>query len=308
MNETKSHFSFASASPLYQLFIAIVAIMAIGFVLFAVSMFAGILISGIDISALKVSLADDTFYSNINLVRYMVVMQDICFFIIPGIILLNMMNPGNRKWLDYFSVPKFNETALVFLLALSLIPLISFTGQLNAGMHLPEWLSGIEKWMSAKEEEANDILRGIMVSGSFAVLLLNILIIALLPAISEEIVFRGVFQNIFQKLFRNDHLGIWIMAVIFSAVHLQFFGFFPRLILGLVFGYLYHWSGTLWLPVIAHFLNNAIMTVGVYISGWENSISGSDYALWKQLLVLPAPLFISVMILLYFRKEYLARG
>lgn len=307
MNETTGHFSFASASPLYQLFIAFVTIMAVGFVLFVVSMIAGVLISGMDISMLKDSLVDDTFYSNINLVRYMVVMQDICFFIIPGIYLLNLMNPLNRKWLEYFSVPKANEAGLIVLLAFSLIPLISFTGQINSGMHLPDFLSGVEKWMSAKEDEANNLLKGIMVSESFLVLLLNLFITALIPSISEELVFRGIFQKIFQKLFRNNHIGIWVMAFIFSAIHLQFFGFLPRFIMGLAFGYLYYWSGTLWLPIIAHFTNNAIMTVGVYFTGWENSISNPDLALWKQALVLPAPLFISVMILLYFRKEYLAR-
>jgi hypothetical protein len=308
MNETKGHFSFASASPLYQLFIAFATIMAMGIVLFIISMIAGSLISGIDISTLKDNLLADSDDSNINFIRYLVVMQDICFFIIPGICLLNLMNPLNRKFLDFFAVPKRNEALLVILLAFSLIPLITFTGQLNSGMHLPQWLSGIEKWMTAKEDEANDIIKIIIVSDSFRVLTMNLVITALLPAIGEEIIFRGVFQKIFQRLFRNDHVGIWVIAFIFSAIHLQFFGFLPRFIMGLAFGYLYYWSGNLWLPIIAHFTNNAIMTVGVYLSGWENSVSNPDFVLWKQALILPLPLFTGVMIMLYFRNESKAKS
>lgn len=303
MNETKGHFSFADASPLYQLFLAFVTIVVIGLLLFVISMIAGFLISGIDISTLKENLLAESGEGEINFIRYLVIMQDICFFIIPGIYLLTLMNPLDRKYLKYFSVPKPREAGLVILLAFSLIPLISFTGQLNSGMHLPEWLSEVEKWMSSKEDEANDIIKLIIISDSFLMLIMNLVIIALLPAIGEEIVFRGIFQKIFQKLFRNDHVGIWAMAFIFSAIHLQFFGFLPRFILGLGFGYLYYWSGTLWLPIIAHFVNNAIMTVGVYISGWENSIANPDISFWKQALILPAPMFIAVMIMLYFRNE-----
>lgn len=303
MNETKGHFSFDTASPLHQLFISFVTLLAIGFVLFVVSMIAGILISGIDMSALKEGLLNDTNGSNINFVRYLLVMQEICFFIIPGIYLLNLLNPLNRKFLEYFTVTKPNEAGLIFLLAFSLIPLISFAGQLNSGMHLPEDLSGVEEWMSAKEDEANNLLKGIMVSDSFSALLLNVAVTALLPAIGEEIVFRGIFQKIFQKLFRNNHVGILVIAFIFSAIHLQFFGFLPRFIMGLVFGYLYFWGGTLWLPIIAHFTNNAIMTVSVKIRGWENSIANPDLSVWEQALILPAPIFIIVMIMLYFRNK-----
>ena len=94
--------------------------------------------------------------------------------------------------------------------------------------------------------------------------------LAVLPAIGEELIFRGVFQKIFYDFFKSGHMAIWVTAFLFSALHFQFYGFIPRLILGLVFGYLFFWSGTLWLPVLSHFVNNAVPVIGVYIQGWDN--------------------------------------
>jgi hypothetical protein len=127
--------------------------------------------------------------------------------------------------------------------------------------------------------------------------------IALLPAIAEELIFRGVFQTIFQRLFRSGHLAIWVTSLIFSTIHFQFFGFIPRLILGLVFGYLFYWSGTLWLPVISHFLNNAFPVIMTYIEGIEKVKAPVDIPLFHQAIILPLPIISGLLILLYFRNK-----
>jgi len=89
--------------------------------------------------------------------------------------------------------------------------------------------------------------------------------IALLPAIGEELLFRGVIQRIFIRWTKNSHWGIWIAAILFSALHMQFYGFIPRLLLGALFGYLLVWSGSMWLPIAAHFVNNAVAVIGMYM-------------------------------------------
>jgi hypothetical protein len=89
--------------------------------------------------------------------------------------------------------------------------------------------------------------------------------IAFLPAIGEELLFRGVIQRIFTSWTRNQHWGIWISAILFSALHMQFYGFIPRVFLGVLFGYLLVWSGSIWLPIIAHFINNAVAVVAMYL-------------------------------------------
>ena len=88
-------------------------------------------------------------------------------------------------------------------------------------------------------------------------LFINLIMIGLIPAIGEELVFRGVVQKIFSQWSKNVHIGIWSAAFLFSAMHMQFYGFLPRMMLGGLLGYLYVWSGSLWLPIIGHFVNNA---------------------------------------------------
>jgi membrane protease YdiL (CAAX protease family) len=170
-------------------------------------------------------------------------------------------------------------------------------------MHLPDWLSGVEQWMIEKEDNATRLTDSLMTSNTFWIMILNVLVIAVMPAIGEELIFRGIFQKIFYNLFKSGHLAIWFTAFVFSAIHFQFFGFVPRFILGLVFGYLFLWSGTLWLPVISHFVNNAVPVIGAYIQGWEKSNAPMDITLWKQIIGLPLPIIISIIILLYFRNK-----
>jgi membrane protease YdiL (CAAX protease family) len=100
---------------------------------------------------------------------------------------------------------------------------------------------------------------------SFNLLLLNVLMLAIIPALGEELVFRASLQKILGRWTGNYHLAIWLSAIIFSGIHFQFYGFFPRMFLGALFGYLLVWSGSIWLPILAHFLNNAMATVGAYV-------------------------------------------
>ena len=94
--------------------------------------------------------------------------------------------------------------------------------------------------------------------------MLGLVVIAIIPAIGEELVFRGIVQNELLRWTKNAHISIWLAAIVFSTVHLQFYGFLPRVVLGAMFGYLYHWSGNLWLAMFAHFVNNAVQVVALF--------------------------------------------
>ena len=86
-----------------------------------------------------------------------------------------------------------------------------------------------------------------------------------LTGIGEELTFRGIIQSLVTEKSNNHHIAIWVTAILFSAIHLQFFGFFPRMLLGAFFGYLLVWSGSIWLPIYAHFLNNSMAVVAAYM-------------------------------------------
>lgn len=134
----------------------------------------------------------------------------------------------------------------------------------NATFRFPDFAHEFEQWAREREDSATELTTFLTTFASPGQLLLAVLIIAVLPAIGEEIVFRGLIQNELYRGTKNIHVSIWIAAVLFSAIHFQFFGFVPRLFLGALFGYLYFWSGNLKLAILAHFVNNCVSVVALY--------------------------------------------
>ena len=201
---------------------------------------------------------------SVNLMKFLQVVQSFGLFIIPPFVL---------AWLFHGNVPGYlhldkrtNAVSLLLVLILTLVaaPFINFIGEMNMRMIFPEWLSGLEQWMKNAEEQAAQLTEAFLKVEGVGGLLFNLFMIALLPAIGEELLFRGVIQRIFTNMTKNHHWGIWISAILFSSLHLQFYGFVPRMLLGVAFGYLLVWSGSMWLPVVAHFLNNALAVLALF--------------------------------------------
>jgi len=185
----------------------------------------------------------------------------IFLFLIPALLCAYLYN---NKPIDYLKLNRrldakftFVSVALIFITQ----PLISFTSHLNQKMKLPSFMSGIEQWMQSMEKSAAETMEILMMGDTVTTLIINLIIVAVMAAIAEELFFRGVIQQIFNKITRNHHVAIWVTAVIFSAIHLQFYGFFPRLLLGALLGYLFVWSKNLWVPIIVHFANNAMAVI-----------------------------------------------
>jgi membrane protease YdiL (CAAX protease family) len=133
-------------------------------------------------------------------------------------------------------------------------------------MKFPDFLKDFESWARQEEDRLKKLTVAMTHFESMADLLIGLVVIALLPAIGEELVFRGMIQNEFFRGTRNIHFAIWTSAIIFSAIHLQFYGFIPRVLLGALFGYLYYWSANLLIPMFAHFFNNAFGVVMIYLN------------------------------------------
>jgi len=299
----KRRFSLYGEHPLYQAFISIVIILLLGSLLTMIFILPGLLIFGKGASlAINPSAIFDG--KNIGFMRYLLAIQDVALFIIPSVLILFLLKPESGKSLPGFNSVSVKEVLLVVVLAFCLFPVTGFTGSLNSSMHLPHWLSGVEKWMISKEDRAGSITELLIEANSPQIMLINLLIVAILPAIGEELVFRGIFQKIFSDFFKSGQLAIWLTAFIFSFVHLQFFGFIPRMILGVVFGYLFYWGGSLWLPITAHFINNAFPVIVAYLQGTGVIKESSDVSLWSQAAALPLPLLAGIIILYYFRNNF----
>jgi uncharacterized protein len=293
--------AFYARSPVHQLIVSLLLVLFVGALLFYIFILAGSLIFNTDPGVLE-----NPFIGNglkeAGFIKYSLVVQEISFFIIPAVIILTKLNPGNQTSIMDIKTLRINDVILVIILAFCAFPVTGLAGQLNSGLVLPDWLSGAGEWIRDKEDYADHLLELIMTPGTFAGMLLNLLIIAALPAISEELIFRGIFQKIFQNIFRSGHLSVWFTSFIFSAIHLQFFGFLPRFILGLIFGYLFLWSRNLWLPVIAHFINNAVPVAGVYLKGWEAVNSPPAGSIGKQITVVIFSAVVGILILARLRQ------
>lgn len=202
---------------------------------------------------------------SLMILKYFQVVQSIGVFIIPPFILAWLFHGKVAEYLYLNKTVNFESVLLVLVLSFAASPFINFIGEMNANMQLPEWLSGVESWMKTAEENAAELTEAFLKVDTIGGLLFNIFMIAFLPAIGEELLFRGVIQRIFTNLTKNVHLGIWISAILFSALHMQFYGFIPRMLLGVLFGYLLVWSGSMWLPIIAHFINNGVAVIVMYL-------------------------------------------
>jgi len=156
-----------------------------------------------------------------------------------------------------FKQPKVLLLLLVIMIMIVSMPFMEWTVIWNQKMVLPDFLKGIEAWMKEKEELAAKMTIQLITVRSNFDFVVNLIMIAVLPAIGEELMFRGGVQRALERSFGNPHLAIWLSAIIFSAIHVQFYGFVPRLLLGAGFGYLYYLSGSIWYAMFAHFLNNA---------------------------------------------------
>ncbi len=257
--------AFRDMKPFPQLMFSAFVIIVCFLFFMLVSLVIAIPVFGINSMLSIPTMNDLSSPESIQILKYFQVIQSIGLFIIPPII-LGWLFAGKALgylWLD--SSFTFSSLLIVVVLVFFAAPFINFIGELNAGMQLPEWLSSVEKWMKDSEEKAAMLTEAFLKVESTGGLIFNLFMIAFLPAIGEELLFRGVIQKIFTRMTRNHHWGIWISAILFSALHLQFYGFVPRMLLGVLFGYLLVWSGSMWLPIIGHFLNNGFAVVGMYL-------------------------------------------
>jgi membrane protease YdiL (CAAX protease family) len=153
---------------------------------------------------------------------------------------------------------RFNPTWLWWLLLWVVsIPLLSYIVHWNANISLPQSFSAIENLMRTMEQAAENVTKILLSQNTLMGITLNLVVVALLAAIGEELFFRGIILRLLVEWWNKKHIAIWVSAIIFSALHFQFFGFVPRIFLGAMLGYAFIYSGSLAVPIFLHFVNNA---------------------------------------------------
>lgn len=202
--------------------------------------------------------------SSIEIIKLLQLFISTGMFIVPALFFSRL---ESQNWTEYLKLKAFPFFLLIIvvLIMVSSGPMLELSSQINKAMKLPGFLKGIEQWMLSKELEMAEMTKKLLKMSTIGVLLFNILMLAIIPAIGEEFIFRGCLQKIFARWTGNKHVAIWVTAIVFSAIHVQFYGFLPRMLLGALFGYLLIWSGTIWMPILAHFMNNAVAVITAYV-------------------------------------------
>ena len=202
--------------------------------------------------------------------KWLQFMQTTATFLLPPILCAWLWDSGHKPftWLKMDKKVSWQDAVLAVGIMICAIPCINLLADLNSHVQLPDSL-------------------------------VNIALMAFLPALSEELSFRGTLQQILG----NKHAAIWITAFLFSAIHMQFYGFVPRMLMGATFGYIFLWTGSLWVPVLMHFTNNGLAVIVYYLFGQNNSADtiGTGTTWWLGVISL---MITSLGLLIFYRRTH----
>lgn len=261
--------------PLHSLLLLLGLVLVGAFLGSFIGLVIAALSSGVAEMDELLALADGS-SQNLGFMRIIQGASSIGMFVLPPLA-LGIIERGKSTYMSAGPV-KMRWLILVFMISICSSPFIEWTGKVNGYLTLPEQLAGLEQWMKAQEQQMETLTLMLLSDTSYSGLIGNLIVIALIAAVGEELLFRGALQTILLRWFRNPHVAIWVAAIIFSAIHIQFFGFLPRMFLGALFGYMFYWSKNIWLPIFGHFVNNAgviLMTYSYQKQG--NTLDTMDY-------------------------------
>ncbi|MBE0674690.1 MAG: CPBP family intramembrane metalloprotease [Bacteroidales bacterium] len=261
-------------------------------------------VAGVDLSSFKNVVAG--LDADMGSLKYLQAAQHISLFILP-VLFWSWLSDGNlTTYTGLGRIPLAENILLIMLMAFLLFPVNSYASSINQGLRLPEWLSGVETWILGREAAGEKITIALMSTGNIAGLVTNLLVLAILPAFGEELFFRGFLQKNLGNILQSGHLAVVVTAIIFSTLHFQFLGFLPRFLLGVFYGYLFLWSQSVWLPVIAHFVNNAVPVMLSYLYGWS-TVNSTSNEIATDKPVLPAVSLIALVALMLYSRRILDR-
>ena len=233
---------------------------------------------------------------DLNALRFMQISSQIFTFVLPPIAYAFLVKekPVNALGLKKSKILwVFIGVAMIF----AIMPFNSILAEWNANLTLPESMSKIEQLMKQMQEAATEMIEKFVNVDTIGGLVLNLFMIAGLAALGEELLFRSIIQTSLIKICKNVHIGILIASVIFSFIHFEFYGFFPRLILGMLLGYMFYFSGSIWIPMLMHFLNNGTVVLIYFLN--NKGITNIDVDTFGQTSIPVLIVSIVVMIVLF---------
>ncbi len=213
---------------------------------------------GYDLGSLLSAFGEHSDRATRRMMRLAILLNHLCTFVLPALATAWILFRTDwSRGLQLRRPPAPGIAGWGVLCILVSLPMAQALYWLNHQLPLPEWMVRLE-------DSSNAMIKALLVMETTEELLVNVCIIALVPAIGEELIFRGLLQQMLHRLLGQGAQAVWLTALLFSAFHMQFEGFLPRVALGAVLGYLFYWTHNLWVPILAHFANNAVQVVAVY--------------------------------------------
>ncbi|MCP4314343.1 MAG: CPBP family intramembrane metalloprotease [Bacteroidetes bacterium] len=294
-NPSRKHALLAGLKPGEKILFAVVNLFILGLLFQFLGAFIAALLYDFRVSEI-LSMGAFTDPKYVAASKLIQILGSVGTFIIPAF-LFSYLFGG-----DLFSYYQFRDPinwVALFLtvgMMVSVIPLINYLAEVNMRMEFP--INSVDRIMRRMEADAEQIMRAFTATKSLWGLLMNLLMIGVIAAFGEELIFRGLFQRLLTSMVRSPHLAILITAILFSAFHFQFFSFLPRFALGIILGYLMYLGRSIWFPIIAHFLNNAMGVIYYYF----NSKGSADDMLEEigTSTMLPMTALISLLIFVVF--------
>jgi len=253
--------AFKNASVFVQLLMLVVVI-AFG-MLFSIFLASLLIIFKVGISPEIIMEVQRNLFGYPDLIRGIQFFQTVGIFLFPAGICAWLFSDNYKEYLR-IDQPVFLPVAVWTVLSMiAVIPFLNWTYFLNQQMVFPEALKGLENWMKETEAANARTIELILDTKNIQTIVFNFLAVCVVAGICEEFMFRGLLQTLFGRVIRNPHVLVWTIAILFSAIHFQFYGFITRMLLGAWLGYLMYYTKTIWIPVLAHFTNN-FYSIGMY--------------------------------------------
>lgn len=236
---------------------------------------------------------------NLQLIKWLQITLSIGIFALPPIIFSYLKGENVFHFLRLRKPPGLRTILMTALIVTLASPLVYWFLEVNQNLSLPDFLRPLESYFKEMEERNEELMKMLLHMDSISSFALNFFMIAMVPAFVEELLFRGTLQRLLQGLYKGPHLAIFLTGAFFSFIHFQFYGFLPRMVLGVLFGYLFYWSGNLWVPILAHFIHNGTQVVMLYL--YKTNVVELDI---EQIETVP-PMLVMVSTVVLFATLYL---
>ena len=290
-----------SLNPVIKLILVLVITFLVFSIVFYTFLWIGTLI--FNVSFTEFYTVTDTL-DNIKILNYLLAIQSLALFLFPSLAIAWFFSSP----IEFFHLNKrinVKNYLITILIVLAAQGVVSLLGYLNNNLHFPDSLFNIEQQLRNIEKKALLLITSILSETNIYKLLLNIIIIAIIPAIGEELFFRGILQHYLNETFNNAHVAIFSTALIFSFVHFEFFTLLPRFFLGLILGYIFYWNKNILLPILAHFTNNFI-GIMIYYFGIQNGKTPEELSLIEKPIIWLTLISIVILSFLMYKLKQLS--